>query len=398
MTTIISGVASIGPYGEKPETIKHHLYTETVALSKTPFEAPRLKATYVAPQVEEYTFDNDIPRSVKNVALDTTYRLIVRALKDANIPLGWLADKEKASRIAIVSAFGATGIESLRNLVTPEARVSPFDLMKSLPTAVTGPLSTHLKFKGRIHTVQHACASGLRTIAQGMDLIDANRADIVICVSVESLLLETLRGFDAMRALYRGEDKDTASIPFGKDRSGFVFGEGGGCVVLERNLHPLTRVHPHYGRCVHYADYSDGEDMTNPSGEGARRCLQEVYSVMRTQKLVPDFVSAHATSTPNGDMVEAKAIRNAIGTRVPVVALKRLIGHTVTASGILEFIYSLYLMEMDRIPSNGTYPRDPVMDLIYLPTEPIDRPIKSFIKNAFGFGGLNCVVGVTRHV
>lgn len=398
MTTIISGVASIGPYGERPSNIRHHLYNETIAVSKSTFEAPRLKATYVSPQVEEYPFENDLPRSVRNVALDTTYRLVVRALQDANIPLDWLSNREMASRIAIVSAFGATGIESLRNIVTPESRVSPFDLMKSLPTAVTGPLSTHLKFKGRIHTVQHACASGLRAIAQGMDLIDVNKADIVICVSVESLLLETLRGFDAMRALYRGEEKEKATIPFGADRGGFVLGEGGGCVVLERSLHPLTRPHPQYGRCVHYADYSDGEDMTNPSGEGAYKCLQEVYSVMRSQKLVPDFVSAHATSTPNGDLIEAQAIRRAIGSRVPVVALKRLIGHTVTASGILEFIYSLYLMDMDRIPSNGTYLRDNVMDPIYLPTEAIDKPVQSFIKNAFGFGGLNCVVGVTRHV
>jgi len=231
-----------------------------------------------------------------------------------------------------------------------------------------------------------------------MDLIELGRADVVICVSTEKYIDEGMRGFDAMRALYRGDDLAYASVPFVKHRGGFTHGEGGGCVILESEEYFRQRGGTKaYGQPIAYADYSDGEDMTNPSGEGASASMSEVLGKMAMLGHRPDFISAHATSTPNGDVVEAEAISNVIGNEIPVVAFKRLIGHTLTASGIIELIYSLYQMKYEFIISNGKFEADPDIKPINLPKHQVTGPVNSFIKNAFGFGGLNSVLGVTRY-
>jgi 3-oxoacyl-[acyl-carrier-protein] synthase-1 len=397
MDCIISGVGCISSLGRDEDSIVENLKKETVAIDGYESKDIRTKSTSISRCLDSYDLSTDaIPRSFQMDPLNLSYAVVMDALADAGMDLKAL----DSQRVALSSGTCASEMKAMRNLLGEDfPRVRPTDIMKSLPTAVTGPLSTVLKLKGSAHTVQHACATGLRAVAQGMDLISLGKADVVICVSVEKINDEVIRGFDAMRALYRGNDLTYASVPFTKDRAGFTPGEGGGCVILESEEHFKRRKGAKsYGKPIAYADYSDGSEMTNPSGEGASRSMAEVVLKMTELGYTPDFVSAHATSTPNGDVVEANVISNLLGDDVPVVAFKRLIGHTTNASGIIELIYSLYQMKHEFIVSNGELPLDPAVKSLYLPTDQIHQPIDSFVKNSFGFGGLNCVLGVIKHV
>lgn len=397
MTAVISGVGSISPYGRNEATIVDNLRNERIMIEAYQSNDRRTKATSAARCIHEsQTLAPSLSPRIATDVLNVTYAVVKDAVEDAGLSM----DDLKGHRVALCSGCGAADMDSMRALVSHDyPRVNPFDLMKTLPTAVTGPLATALGLRGPVHTVQHACATGLRTVTQGMDLIKLGRADIVVCVSVEKLLDEAMRGFDAMRALYRGEDLTFASVPFTKERAGFTASEGAGCVILESDSHFQTRKgRKAYGQPIAYADYSDGEDLTNPSGVGAYQCLLDVMADMAELGHSVDFISAHGTSTPNGDVIEAKSILNSVGDEVPVVAFKRLIGHTVTASGIIELIFSLYQMKHNFVISNGAIKPDPGVHPLYLPTEQLEMPVNAFVKNAFGFGGLNCVLGVARYV
>lgn len=397
MNSVITGIGCISALGRYEDEIVSNLKNEKVAIAAYEHKDPRTKSSSVSKCLSDYDLQTkDIPRGFQIESLKLTYAIVMDALADAGLDLNEL----DLYRVGLSSGTCASDMSAMRNLLYETfPRVRPTDIMKSLPTAVTGPLATVLKLQGPVHTVQHACATGLRTITQGMDLISLGKADVVICVGVEVIHDEVIRGFDALRALYRGDVLEHASIPFAKDRAGFTPGEGGGCVILESEEHYNRRKgSKSYGRPVSYAEYSDGSDMTNPSGDGASKSMSEVIHAMSDLGHKPDFVSAHATSTPNGDVVEANVITEVLGDEVPVVAFKRLIGHTITASGIIELIYSLYQMKHEFIISNGSHEVDPEIDSLYLPTEQLHQPIDSFIKNSFGFGGLNSVLGVIKHV
>lgn len=396
MSCVITGVGCISSLGRSESDIVEGLKAEATHIQPYKSEDPRTKATSTASFLGDTAeLSPEVPRSYRTDHLNLSYAVVKDALADAGLSL----EDVTSTRVALCSGKGASDMDAMRAVIGKDfPRVKPFDFMKILPTAVAGPLSTVLKMKGATHTVQHACATGLRVVTQGMDLIALGRADVVICVSSEVQIPEGVRGFDATRALYRGEDLRYASVPFAKERGGFTHGEGGGCVILESEEHFKARGGKKvYGKPIAYADYSDGEDMVNPSGVGAYNSMVQVLSEMYNAGYQPDFVSAHATSTPNGDIVEANTIYETVADEVPVVAFKRLVGHTITASGIIELIFSLYQMKYGFVISNGEIDPDPEMKPINLPKEQLHGEIGSFVKNAFGFGGLNSVLGVVKY-
>lgn len=390
MKILVTGVSSQSPMGSTEEEIVSNLRNEKLCF--TPYDdihgiiKSKVKSTC------DFKHDS-LPRSMDSPMASMSLSAIHGAMLD-----GGFDDSIFSSRnTALCSAIGIPSIDNIRVLVDNTKRASAFDIIKTVPTSTTGALATHLKIKGPVHTVQHACASGLRAITQGMDLINLGKAYLVVCVVAEMITHETMKGFDAMRALYRGDDLEQPSKPFSADRGGFVFGEGVGCVILESEWHYLHRKgKKNYGEVLWYADYSDGDDITNPSGVAAATCMRDVVTCAIRHGIDIDFVSAHATATPNGDAAEAKAIYDVFGDNVPVVALKRLYGHMVTASAMVEFIHCLYMMKYNFIVSNGDVKLDPKLAPINLPKEQINKPVNGFIKNAFGFGGLNSVIAVRK--
>jgi 3-oxoacyl-(acyl-carrier-protein) synthase len=401
MSAIITGVGSISPFGTTRAEIINALKQETVCTRAHVSDNKWVKATATAPCVSDTNaLAPDVPRSLRNDALNLCWVAVHEALADAGLSPEIFSEPPYSRRVALITTHGTTGLDSFGRLLNGEERPSPFDLLKSLPTAVSGPLSTLLKVNGPVHTVQHACASGLRAIAQAMDLIELGHIDMAVCVGAEKIYDETLRGFDGMKATYRGDVPESSSLPFSAEREGLVMGEGAGCVVIEKRDRSGVGKYSGrvgYGRCLTYADYSDGHDVSAPSGSGAKASMAEVLGVFKALNITPDFISAHATSTPKGDAVEAEVIHDLVGDTIPVVALKRLIGHGITASGLIETILCLYMMQEDFIVSNSTYPMDPLMKSIYLPKSQIHKPVQSFVKNAFGFGGLNCVLWVAKN-
>jgi 3-oxoacyl-(acyl-carrier-protein) synthase len=392
MDILITGVSSQSPLGSTEEEVVQNLRDELLTFKPYVDIHGIIKSKVHAPSDLVYT---KLPRSMNSPLAELSLTVVLGALEDAGLDAGIFSSR----RTGYSAAIGIPDVERVRALVDVTKRASAFDIIKTVQTSVTGALATHLKMKGPVYTVQHACASGLRSISQGMDLIRLGKADIVICSTAEDINNEIMKGFDAMRALYRGDDLISPSKPFAVDRGGFVYGEGAGSIILETQEHFDGRNGKKiYGKLVSYADYSDGSDITNPSGEGATASLQEVYNHMNIRNIPVDFVSAHATATMNGDKAEAEAIHNVMGDRIPVVALKRLYGHMVTASAMVEFVHCLYMLKEGFVISNGPYEIDPDCKPIYLPSEQLEiaKP-GGFIKNAFGFGGLNSVVGVAKY-
>lgn len=392
MNILITGVNSQSPIGNIEVEIIKNLRNEVTAFSNYKDEHGIIKSKVKA--TTELKFSK-LPRSMNSPMAELSLDVVLGALLDAGLD----STVFNSTRTGYCAAIGIPDIERIKVLVNNSKRASAFDIIKTVPTSATGALATHLNMRGPVYTVQHACASGLRSITQGMDLIRLGKADTVVCSAAEMVTHETMKGFDAMRALYRGDDLVNPSKPFSSDRSGFIFGEGAGAVVLESESHFLRRGgNKCYGSLVAYADYSDGGDITNPSGEGATLSMCNVYGEMLDNDINVDFISAHATSTPNGDSAEARAIFNVVGDNVPVVALKRLYGHLVTASAMVEFIHCLYMLKENFIVSNGDNVLDTELSNIQLPSKQITNlRLKGFIKNAFGFGGLNSVVGVSKY-
>lgn len=398
-SVLITGVGGITPLGDDHDTITSNLKAEWSNVRRMGSVIKNVKTRYWSPCVgdlREATEARDLPRSVYTPGLGLSYVAILRALKDAGLDTG-VFDSE---RTALVSAIGQAGIDGVSSMVNyQENRPSAFAILKAIPTAATGPLTSILNVRGPVHTVQHACASGVRTVTQAMDLIRLGKADVVVCVSAEKILYETMAGFDAMRALYRGDNPEHASAPFSKDRAGFTISEGAGCLIVESYEHWQERGGKFaWARCVGYADYSDGGELTNPTGDGARRCLASLQQQLDRQNLYPDVISAHATSTPNGDVAEAQAIYDVYGDRVPVTAFKRLTGHSVTASGTLEIWYSLLMMNHNFLVGNPVTTVDPEIAPIQLAEKADRHHVGLVVKTAFGFGGLNSVLGLQKYL
>lgn len=391
MDILITGAYSQSPIGSDESEVIDNLRSEQSAFQDYCDTHGIIKSKVVAHS--EFTY-SELPRSMNSPLAELTYTAVLGVLNDAGLDTNVF----KSRRTGFCAAIGIPDIERIKVLVNSAKRASAFDIIKTVPTSATGALATHLKMQGPVHTVQHACASGLRSITQGADLIKLGKADIVICSAAEMITHETMKGFDSMRALHRGDVVLNPSRPFSADREGFVNSEGLGAVILESKKHYDKRGGTKcYGRFVASADYSDGSDITNPSGSGARESLQEVYDAMLDDGIFVDFVSAHATSTPNGDSAEAAAIYDVLEGDVPVVALKRLYGHMLTASAMVELIHCLYMLNEGFIVSNGDNKLDPELSRINLPNEQLhSSKMEGFIKNAFGFGGLNSVVGVCK--
>lgn len=186
--TLITGAGGITPMGQTQQELVDNLKAETSNISPMAILSKNLKASFWSPCVFNLKEDSparDLPKSVYNDTLAISYVSILRALADAGLGLEVFASE----RTALVSAMGATGIDGLHSLLGyREKRTSPFALLKSIPTAVTGPLTALFNIRGPVHTVQHACASGVRTVTQAMDLIELGKADVVVCVSAEKIL------------------------------------------------------------------------------------------------------------------------------------------------------------------------------------------------------------------
>jgi 3-oxoacyl-[acyl-carrier-protein] synthase-1 len=296
---------------------------------------------------------------------------------------------------AIVSAADTARSEPVKG----PKRVGPFVVPKAMSSTCSAVLSTWFRIKGVNYSITSACSTSAHCIGNAGELIQWGKQDIVFAGGGEELDWTLSVLFDAMGAMssHFNETPSRASRAFDKNRDGFVISGGGGVVVLEELEHAKARGAKIYAELVGYGATSDGADMVAPSGEGAVRCMRQA---LQTVHGPIDYINAHGTSTPVGDVTEIAALREAFGKKIPPVnSTKSLTGHSLGAAGVHESIYSLLQMQNDFIAASANVDE--------LDAEMADAPIvrsridglklERVLSNSFGFGGTNATLVFQRY-
>ena len=278
-------------------------------------------------------------------------------------------------------------------------RVGPYMVPRCMSSTNSANLATALKVKGLSYSISSACSTSAHCIGNGSELIQLGKQDIVFAGGGEELHWTLTVLFDAMGAL-SSNFNDTparASRAYDANRDGFVISGGGGAVVLEELEHALARGAKIYGEVAGYAATSDGADMVAPSGEGAVRCMRMAMQSLGNTPV--DYINAHGTSTPAGDIVELHAIKEAFGEHMPrVSSTKSLTGHSQGAAGVHEAIYSLLMLDNNFAAASANIedldPEAEGMPIVRELAE--DLQLNCVMSNSFGFGGTNASLAFKR--
>lgn len=323
------------------------------------------------------------------------YVALQEAIKDAG-----LSEKEiKDERTGIVMGSGGpstSNIVAAADIAREKGpkRVGPYMVPRSMSSTTSANIATAIGIRGLSYTISSACATSAHCIGNGTELIQHGKQDIVFAGGGEELDWTLSVLFDSMGALssHYNDSPQKASRPYDKDRDGFVISGGGGVLVLEELEHAKARGAKIYGEVVGYGATSDGADMVAPSGEGAARCIR--LAMQGVNRRI-DYINSHGTSTPAGDIVELKAIREAMGNDIPwISSTKSLTGHSQGATGAHEAIYSLLMMEHDFIAASANIENlDPEADGMPITQTRIDNAgLACVMSNNFGFGGTNATL------
>lgn len=278
-------------------------------------------------------------------------------------------------------------------------RVGPYMVTRTMASTTAACLATPFKIKGLNYSVSSACATSAHAIGSGYEQIQMGKQDIVFAGGGEEVSWEMTVLFDAMGALSsKYNDAPThASRPYDINRDGFVISGGGGTLVLEELEHAKARGAKIYAELTGYGATSDGYDMVQPSGEGAVRCMQQALSTV-TAPL--DYINAHGTSTPVGDMKELEAVKQLFGAQIPrITSTKSLTGHALGAAGVHEAIYSLLMLQNNFISASANVETlDPLAQGVPIVTELQENvTLNTVMSNSFGFGGTNASLVFQRY-
>jgi 3-oxoacyl-[acyl-carrier-protein] synthase-1 len=277
-------------------------------------------------------------------------------------------------------------------------KVGPYMVTRTMGSTPSACLAAPFKIKGVNYSVSSACATSAHCIGIGCEQIQLGKQDIIFAGGGEEVHWSMTLLFDAMGALSSkyNDTPHTASRPYDATRDGFIISGGGGIVILEELEHALARGAKIYAEVVGYGATSDGYDMVQPSGEGAMRCMQQALSTITTPV---DYINAHGTSTPVGDLVELEAIKQVFPTQVPPISsTKSLTGHALGAAGVNEAIYSLLMMEGNFIAASANITQlDAKAEGLPIVQQMQENvTLNTVISNSFGFGGTNACLALQK--
>jgi 3-oxoacyl-[acyl-carrier-protein] synthase-1 len=305
----------------------------------------------------------------------------------SNVRTGLIAGSGGASTENVTLAVDLLREKGLR-------RVGPYMVPRTMSSTNSACLATPFKILGVNYSISSACSTSAHCIGNGYELIQFGKQDIVFAGGGEELHWSLSLMFDAMGALSSkyNETPETASRPYDVTRDGFVIAGGGGMLVLEELEHARARGATIHAEIVGYGATSDGYDMVQPSGEGAARCMQQAMSTIDEPI---DYINAHGTSTPVGDMRELEAVKKVFGDNIPNInSTKSLSGHSLGAAGVHEAIYSLLMMQGDFLSASANITElDPAGEGFPIIRERIDNAgTNIMMSNSFGFGGTNATL------
>ena len=321
----------------------------------------------------------------------------IQAVRDAGLEQ---ADGD-AERIGVAIGSGIGGINTIEAthsvcMNRGPGRVSPFFVPSSVINMIAGNLSIKYGFRGPNIAVVTACTTGTHNIGIGARMIQHGEADVMIVGGSEQATSPvTVAGFASMKALStRNDDPERASRPWDRDRDGFVLGDGAGVMVLEEYERARARSANIYCELTGFGMSADGWHITSPpdDGRGAVASMRNAMTDASLNAQEIDYINAHGTSTPQGDIAETLAIKSLFGadTKVAISSTKSMIGHLLGAAGAVEGIFSvLALAKQVAPPTINLDNPDPACDLDYIPHQPREMPIRTALSNSFGFGGTN---------
>ncbi|MEM7169210.1 MAG: beta-ketoacyl-ACP synthase I [Pseudomonadota bacterium] len=340
--------------------------------------------------------DDHIDRKVRRFMGDgSAYNYV--AMQEAITDAGLGADQVSNERTGLV--MGSGGPSTSNQVEAADVarnrgpkRIGPYMVPRCMSSTNSANMGTAFKIKGLSYSISSACSTSAHCIGNGAELIQMGKQDIVFAGGGEELHWTLTVLFDAMGALSsKYNDTPTrASRAYDVDRDGFVIAGGGGVVVLEDLDHALARGAKIYGEVAGYAATSDGADMVAPSGEGAARCMRLATQGLGNTPV--DYINAHGTSTPAGDIVEVQAIKETFGADMPMVSsTKSLTGHSQGATGVHEAIYTLLMMNNDFVVGSANIDNlDPEAEGMPIVRENVDNQrLNCVMSNSFGFGGTN---------
>ena len=323
-----------------------------------------------------------------------------QAVADSGLPTGDALNEELATRIGCNIGSGIGGLPMIEQTHTEltnrgPRRISPFFVPASIINMISGHVSIKFGFKGPNIAVVTACTTGLHAIGLSARMIEHGDCDVMVAGGAEATVSPLgVGGFSAARALStRNEDPKTASRPWDKDRDGFVLGEGSGVVVLEEYEHAKARGAKIYAEVIGFGMSGDAYHMTTPDVNGPRRSMDMALKDAGVNAGEVQYLNAHGTSTPLGDLNETNAIKAAFGAharKLVVSSTKSMTGHLLGGAGGIESVFTVLALHHQKIPPTiNIFNQDPECDLDYCANTARDANIDVAVKNNFGFGGTN---------
>ena len=396
---VVTGIGVVSPIGNNQKEVKDSLFNNKSGISFCKDYSDLGFRSHIHGDININFEDFLDKKDLRFMGDGAAYTAIAmkEAIEDAN-----LDDKLISNPLTglIAGAGGPSTINLLKSFdITREKgpkRVGPFMVPKCMSSSISACLSTMFKIKGLNYSITSACSTSAHCIGVGFDNIKYGNQNIVFAGGGEELDWTLSVLFDSMGALSSkyNDTPQKASRPYDANRDGFVIAGGGGILVLEEYEHAKKRGAKIYGEILGHFANSDGHDMVAPSGEGAVRCMT---NALKNTDLRIDYINAHGTSTPVGDIQEIEAIKKVFSNKgyVPkITSTKSLTGHSLGATGVHEAIYTLIMMNHNFISgSSNIETPDPLIEDIDIPRKTIDNiNINTALSNSFGFGGTNATL------
>lgn len=400
---VVTGLGCISPVGNTVADSWTNILAGQSGIDRiTKFDASNLSCQ-IAGEVKGFDVESYMT-SKEARSMDTFIHYGIaaaaQAVADAGLPTGEALDEEAATRIGCNIGSGIGGLPMIEATHTElmnrgPRRVSPFFVPASIINMISGHVSIKFGFKGPNLSVVTACTTGLHAIGMSARMIEYGDVDVMVAGGSEATVSPLgVGGFAAARAVStRNEDPKTASRPWDRDRDGFVLGEGAGVVILEEYEHAKARGAKIYAEIIGFGMSADAYHMTAPNVDGPRRSMQMALKNAGINADQVDYLNAHGTSTPLGDLNETNAIKLALGDharKTVVNSTKSMTGHLLGGAGGIESVFTiLALHDQKSPPTINIFNQDPECDLDYCANTARDMKIDIAIKNNFGFGGTN---------
>ena len=395
---VVTGLGIVSSLGNNIREVTNSLSNLKSGITKNDVNKELGLRSHVSGSIRNLEIKDLIDRKLYRFMGDAAayaYLSTDQAIKDANIDEANLSNHRTGLIMGSGGASSEDQIDSADILRSKGLkRIGPYRVTKAMGSTVSACLSTSFGIKGINFSISSACATSAHCIGSGMEQIQLGKQDIVIVGGGEAEHWGMTSLFDAMGALSTkyNDQPESASRAYDRDRDGFVIAGGAGTLILEEKKHALDRGANIYAQLTGYAATSDGEDMVSPSGEGGERCMKIAWEMCGNKKI--DYINAHGTSTPAGDITELDAIKAIFGDNMPLISsTKSLSGHSLGAAGVHEAIYGLIMMKEGFLTGSANIENlDVGAESFPIITENISTEIERFLSNSFGFGGTNATL------